>query len=43
MIFGLIIKMEKGIEKIRHQKGPILYCSNQRLIDKYGSEIGVRF
>lgn len=36
-------KMEKGIEKIRHQKGPILYCSNQRLIDKYGSEIGVRF
>ena len=36
-------KLITAIYKIKYETGPILYCSNQILVDKFGEEIGNRY
>lgn len=36
-------KLINAIDKIRCETGPILYCSNQILVDKFGEKLGNRY
>ena len=36
-------KLINAIDKIHCETGPILYCSNQILVDKYGEKLGIRY